>query len=109
MVSSGQLYCPAQANGPGADPCTPPGGTLAIGYGNGGGVQPQAFFLPPKDEVAVSHMKIFVSTVRVDLSFITRGSCFTNERKFGIGNFGVLSEEWDTLQFSVVVRKTVQS
>jgi hypothetical protein len=108
MVSSGLLYCPAQANGPGADPCTPPGGTLAIGYGSGG-VQPQAFFLPPKDEVAVSHMKIFVSTVRVDLSHITRGSCFTTDRRLGVGNFGPMGEVWDTLQFSLIVRKSVRS
>jgi hypothetical protein len=109
MASLGLLYGPAQANGSGADPCAPPGGTLAIGYGNGGGVQPQAFFLPPNDKVAVSHMKIFVSTVRDDLSHITRGSCFTTDRRFGIGNFGPMGEVWDTLQFSVIVRKSVQS
>jgi hypothetical protein len=101
MASLGQLYSPAQA-----DPCTPPGGTLAIGYGNGG-VQPQAFFLPPNGEVVVSHMKIFVSTVRADLSFITRGSCFTNHRRFGIGDFEPMGEVWDTLQYSVITRKSI--
>jgi hypothetical protein len=103
---SDEVYRPAQASDPGAaDPCTLPGGALTIGYGSGG-VPPQAFFVPPKEDVAVTYLKVFVSLTRVDLSQIPQSSCFSSERRMMI-NRGepTAGPAWDTLELPTIARR----
>jgi hypothetical protein len=83
--------------------CIEPHGVLTIGYGNGG-VVPQAFFVPDGESTAVTYLKIFVSTSRLELGHIPQVSPFLS----GHIGMNVSRREmtpdsvWDTLVVTMI-------
>jgi hypothetical protein len=83
-----------------ADSCIAINKALTIGYRNGG-VAPQAFFLPVDEAIAVTYLKVFLSSSNVDLSHIPQESPFNIDRKMGAAHRPQL-ETWDTLELAII-------
>jgi len=76
------------------------GGSLTIGYGTGG-APAQTFYLRTGQKLDVGFLKIFLSTVPVDLSTIPQSSPF--ERARSIEQFTKTEEEtWGTMLIPVL-------
>lgn len=52
---------------------------MTIGFGSGG-ASPHQFFLRPGQNVDVGHLKLFLTTKYVDLSFVVQESPFSSSR-----------------------------
>lgn len=82
-------------------------GKLTIGYGTGGG-QPQAFFLrDDQDKLDVGFIKLFISTVTVDLSAIAQHSPWQPARDAKEKHEPPVAI-WDTVTIAVVQHKPPQ-
>jgi hypothetical protein len=104
FASSDEVYRPVLAK-ENTDVCIEPHDVLTIGYGNGG-VVPQAFFVPEGESTAVTHLKIFVSTTRLELGHISQGSPFCSGRGMKISRRGMPSIVWDTLVVTAIQQRT---
>jgi hypothetical protein len=103
-----EMYRPALAKDK-SDYCIEAdGGVLTIGYGNGG-VVPQAFFVATGEKIAVTYLKIFMSSKRLDLSCISQGSPFESARPCRGGRMGGMPEIWDSYMIEVVQRPHARS
>lgn len=60
------------------DPPLPANGYLTIGYGSGG-ASPHQFFLREDQDVDVGHLKLFLTTKYVDLSFVLQDTPFDTD------------------------------
>ncbi|TFK37085.1 caspase domain-containing protein [Crucibulum laeve] len=103
-LSITSYYQPNTGSGEGAGGLRP-GGDLTIGYGSGG-IQPREFFLRPGQEVDVGFVKLFITTIPVDYSFIPQESPFEETRHGGIfPNRSIPVLAWDTIQLTIVQRE----
>ncbi|KDR74092.1 hypothetical protein GALMADRAFT_141828 [Galerina marginata CBS 339.88] len=79
------------------------GGTLTIGYGCGG-VTPFSFELSKGQDVDVGFVKLFVSTMAIDLSRFRQDSPFSSTRTMTHWP-GRPNEAWDSILISVIQRR----
>ncbi|KZV65117.1 hypothetical protein PENSPDRAFT_614510 [Peniophora sp. CONT] len=104
-LSISEYYKPA-AIGPGAEPSLPVKGVLPIGFGSGG-ARPFTYTLKPGQDMDVGFVKIFVSTVQVNLSMVEQRSPFETKvlRSMQRLKDDPVEALWDTLSIAVLQRR----
>jgi len=77
--SSASYYQPNKADRGKVDPSVPAGGSLTIGYGDGGH-PPRYYEVSDKQDIDIGCLKLFVATEPVDFSHIAQPSPFFSNR-----------------------------
>jgi hypothetical protein len=102
-LCSGLIHKPSFA-GETPDPCLKARGILPVGYGSSG-TAPRIFSLSEGLDIDVTFLKLFVSTIYIDLSSIEAAPGFSAHRKDSEANFGLSGGEWNTVCVPVIQKR----